>query len=124
MTEQAPTQEPTIHFAGRVDTYPAEPWWKKPTAAIAAGSAVIALMAGVAIGQATAAPSAPAECAVALDYAEEALDLSAEGMGVMSDALGGGYSALSRIPGKLDPITADLKRITPLYQDARTTCLK
>jgi len=131
MTEQPWTQhpstyqpEPTVHLAGRVDTYPAAPWWKKPATAIAGGAAVIALAVGIVLGQATAAPSAPEECAVALDYAEEALGYSAEGMGVLGDALGGGYTALGRVSPKLDNITEDLERITPLYQEARTECLK
>jgi hypothetical protein len=101
---------------------PKKRWKPSPTQAIAAAAAVIALAVGIAIGQGTA--STPDECAVALDYAEQALDHSGEAMGVVSDALGGSYIALSRVPDRLDPITADLERITPLYQDARAECLK
>lgn len=106
---------------------PAEPKQAfKPTRLqiLAAAGSAAALMLGIAIGQGTAPDKAPAECAVALDYSEEALGLSADGFDVMSDALGGGIFALGRVSTRLDPITRDLKRITPLYQAARSACLK
>lgn len=94
-----------------------------PAAAVVAGVLIVgSLLGGVEIGQATA-PTRP-ECKAALGYSEQALKDSGEAFDAISSGLGGGLYGIASISGKLDPITADIKKVTPLYQTAKDGCLK
>lgn len=111
-----------VHFSGRVDTFPEQPWYRKPAAAIAAGTAIVALCAGIAIGGLFT--STPKECEQALGYAEQAIGYSATGMGAAADGATGGLYARMQATDELNQVAADLKRITPLYKSAKAECLK
>ena len=102
-------------------TRPSTPWWRQPITVLATGVGVIALCTGIVIGNANS--STPKECEQALGYAEQAIGKSAEGMDALGDAATGSYGAKLKALDTLDGITVDLKRLTPLYQDAKGKCL-
>ena len=101
---------------------PAAPKKGKLPLLMAAGALAVGVGLGALIGAAVPHP-APEECGQALGYAEQALGQSADGMGALGDAMGGGYSDRLRAIKELDGVTAEIKRLTPLYQDAKKVCL-
>lgn len=90
---------------------------------IAAAGAVLALAGGILTGV-SLPKAAPAECEQALDYAEQGLGQSANGLEAMSRAMGGDWGRMMRAEQELNDVTAELNRLTPLYRDAKEACLR
>lgn len=72
-------------------------------------------------------PVTPDSCTEAITLAEKALSLSSDSMGIMSEAMEAAgtfdVATMQGIPARLQPLTDQVKELTPDYQAAKASCL-